>query len=185
MSAVLYKFLFNRAYASPPYSWAQDKEIRDTGPFIGGLYYGTHPAVRIFYSPEVMTWLEGGRKGDIADGGMIVKEMFPPPAALYLDPVIGNTPAKDPKTGVSPLDGLVSSWTVMVKDHSVAKGGWFHANPAAPDIDTSGKTPEQIERAIDAAVEQVLDNYNYPFPYPASGVAQGTCRAATPRPPMR
>ncbi len=36
---VLYRFLFKRTYASSPYSWVQDKEIRDTGPFIGGLYY--------------------------------------------------------------------------------------------------------------------------------------------------
>ncbi len=64
----------------------------------------------------------------------------------------------------------------MVKDRSIAKGGWFYANPAAPKIDTTGKTPAQIEKAIDAAVEQVLDNYDYPFPFPASGVALGTCQ---------
>jgi hypothetical protein len=75
----LYKFLFTRAYAAPPYSWTQDKAVRDTGPFLGGEYHGTHPAVRVYYSPEVMSWLDGGRKGEIADGGMIIKEMFYPP----------------------------------------------------------------------------------------------------------
>ena len=94
---VLYKFLFTRAYAVAPYSWAQDKEVRDTGPFIGGEYHGTHPAVRVFYSPEVMTWLDGGREGEIADGGMIVKEMFYPPAALYYEPTFGEPQLKDPK----------------------------------------------------------------------------------------
>ena len=173
---LLYKFLFKRSYAASPLSWAQDKEIRDAGPFIGGLNYGTHPAVRIYYSPEVIDWLRRGRQGAVADGGMIVKEMFPPPAALYVDPVVGTPPAKDPATGASPLDGLISAWTVMVKDSSAAKGGWFYANPAAPKIDTSGKTPAEIEKAIEAAVEQALDHYNFPFDFPASGVALGTCQ---------
>jgi hypothetical protein len=123
-----------------------------------------------------MDWLKRGRRGEVADGGMIVKEMFPPPAALYVDPVVGTPPPKDPTTGASPLDGLISAWTVMVKDRSVAKGGWFYANPGAPKIDTAGKTHEQIEKAIEAAVEQALDNYNYPFDFPASGIALGTCQ---------
>ena len=49
---VLYKFLFTRAYAAAPCSWTQDKEIRDTGPFIGGEYHGTHPAVRVSTRPR-------------------------------------------------------------------------------------------------------------------------------------
>ncbi len=63
----------------------------------------------------------------------------------------------------------------MVKDRSIAKGSWFYANPAAPKIDTTGKTPEQIEKAIDAAVDS-SGHYDYPFPFPASGVALGTCQ---------
>ena len=182
----LYKFLFKRAYAASPYSWTHDKEIRDTGPFVGGMYYGTHPAVRVYYSPEVMSWLNGGRQGEIADGGMIVKEMFPSPAALYVDPVVGTPPPKDPTTGASPPDGLITAWTVMVKDRKIAKGGWFYANPGAPKIDTTGKTPAEIEKSIDRAVETALDNYDYPFVYPTSGIALGTCqRAATARPRRR
>ena len=44
-----------------------------------------------------MTWLDGGRKGEIADGGMIVKEMFYPPAALYYEPTFGEPLLKDPE----------------------------------------------------------------------------------------
>ena len=58
--------------------WARDKWLRDTGPFIGGEYFGTHPAVRVYYSPEVIRWLEGGRKGRIPDGAVIVKEQYAP-----------------------------------------------------------------------------------------------------------
>src|SRR5258708_2172219 len=54
--------------------WCQDKWVRDTGPYLDSAYYGTHPAARIFYSPEVITWLQGGRKGKIADGAIIIKE---------------------------------------------------------------------------------------------------------------
>jgi len=48
--------------------WCVDKGVRDTGPWINGTYFGTHKAVRIYYSPGVMTWLTGGRTGTIPDG---------------------------------------------------------------------------------------------------------------------
>ena len=54
----LYPFIQNRIYASD-LNWHQDKTVRDTGPYIKKKYYGTHPAVRIFYSPRVMYWLTG------------------------------------------------------------------------------------------------------------------------------
>ena len=56
--------------------WLKDKEVRDTGPYIDGKYYGTHPAVRVYYSPGIMSWLMGGRTGKIADGEMIIKEQY-------------------------------------------------------------------------------------------------------------
>ena len=61
--------------------WCLDKEVRDTGPYHGGTYYGTHPAVRIYYSPKIMQWLTAGRQGAIPDGAMIIKEQYTPPAA--------------------------------------------------------------------------------------------------------
>ena len=45
-----------------------------------------------------------------------------------------------------------------------------------PTLDTTGKTPQQVEKAIDEAIESALDNYDYPFPFPASGIALGTCQ---------
>jgi hypothetical protein len=96
----LYAFIQNREYDTK-LNWCVDKGVRDTGPWIQGKYYGTHPAVRIYYSPRVMYWLTGDpdswkegkktgeakpkkpREGPVPDGGMIVKEMFQAPAKRY------------------------------------------------------------------------------------------------------
>lgn len=94
--------------------WCGDKGtggslVRDTGPFVEGVYYGTHPAVRIYYSPRVMNWLINGRTGPIPDGAMIIKEQYRPPAARYAG--LGLPPVTD--------------WTIMLKDANGAKDGWF------------------------------------------------------------
>lgn len=59
--ARLFAFLNARGYAS--LGWRQDKGVRDTGPYADGKSFGTHPAVRVFYSPGVVRWLLGGRVG--------------------------------------------------------------------------------------------------------------------------
>jgi mono/diheme cytochrome c family protein len=92
--------------------WCVDKGVRDTGPFLQGVYYGNHPAVKIYYSPQIMQWLLGGRQGTIPDGAMIVKEQYSPPAARYA----GLTDAQLPK---------VTGWTIMLRDSQGAKDGWF------------------------------------------------------------
>jgi mono/diheme cytochrome c family protein len=92
--------------------WCVDKGVRDTGPFIEGVYFGTHPAVRIYYSPTIMRWLLAGRQGTIPDGAMIIKEQYPPPAGRYA----GLTEDQLPR---------VSDWTVMIKDSQGSKDGWF------------------------------------------------------------
>jgi len=97
--------------------WCRDKGsehslVRDTGPFAKGVYYGTHPSVRIYYSPRAMKWLADGRQGPIPDGAMIIKEQYSPPAARYS----GLSDAQLPK---------VTDWTIMIKDASGAKDGWF------------------------------------------------------------
>lgn len=89
--------------------WRHDLRVRNTGPFIDNRNFGTHPAVKVWYSPEAWEWMESGRKGSIGDGAIIVKEMFTPP-------VIGGLP--DP-----PLEG----WTVMVKDSAGARDRWYWA----------------------------------------------------------
>lgn len=94
--------------------WCVDKYIRDTGSYINGAYYGTHPAVRIYYSPEVVAWLRGGRKGMPADGAVIIKEQYPPPAARY------SHTATDAE--LQPHD-----WTVMIRNAKASRDGWFWA----------------------------------------------------------
>jgi mono/diheme cytochrome c family protein len=97
--------------------WCGDKGtggslVRDTGPFVKGVYYGTHPAVRIYYSPRMMNWLINGRTGPIPDGAMIVKEQYRPPAARYAGLREDQLPT-------------VTDWTIMLKDANGAKDGWF------------------------------------------------------------
>ena len=112
---LLFAFLQQRKYDHS--QWGRDKALRDTGPYLNGEYYGTHPAVRVYYSPEVIEWLEGGRKGPLPDGAMIVKEQYPPPAARHHG-----------KTEKELWDSL-ESWTVMVKDSEGSHDGWFWSNP--------------------------------------------------------
>ncbi len=65
----LYAFLDQGCYKN----WVADAEIRNTGPFIGGLSYGTHDAVKVFYSSQVWEWLKSrNREGEIPDGAILV-----------------------------------------------------------------------------------------------------------------
>lgn len=57
----LYPFIANRDFAG--LNWVRDKSWRDTGPFVLDTSYGVHPAVRMYYSPEILAWLEAGAKG--------------------------------------------------------------------------------------------------------------------------
>lgn len=93
--------------------WCEDKGVRDTGPYINNIAAVVHPGVRIFYSPEVSTWLLNGRQGVIPDGAVIIKEQFPnPPAERYAD---------------TPTDklGCPNDWTFMIKNSKVSRDGWF------------------------------------------------------------
>lgn len=112
----LFDFLNQRGYVK--LGWLPDKGVRDTGPFIAGRYYGTHPAVRVYYSPGVIRWLMNGRIGAIPDGEMIVKEQYAAPAIKHR----GKTEKE--------LWESLESWTVMVKDSSGSHDGWFWSNPA-------------------------------------------------------
>ena len=109
---LLYAFLDQGCYKT----WIADRQIRNSGPFINNQSFGTHNAVKVFYSPEVWDWLKHrNRAGEIPDGAMIVKEMFPSPAKQ---------------------DAKLSAWTVMVKDKKGAYDGWywsFHAPNYAAD----------------------------------------------------
>jgi Cytochrome P460 len=126
----LYAFLAGRRYED--LGWCVDKtinnnHIRETGAFINNTYYGTHPAVRVYYSPEVVEWLVGDRGRPIPDGAMIVKEMFKPPAARYA--------GFDNREVLEHLE----AWSVMVREASGSHDGWYWANPGksalSPDSD--------------------------------------------------
>ncbi|HMG72926.1 MAG TPA: cytochrome P460 family protein [Pyrinomonadaceae bacterium] len=114
---LLYSFLDQGCYRS----WVADSQIRNTGPFVNGASFGTHNAVKIFYSPEAWDWLKHrNRQGEISDGAIIVKEMFPAPA----------------KQG-----SKLSAWTIMVKDKKGSYDGWYWSFQAPgyaaenPDLD--------------------------------------------------
>lgn len=111
----LFDFLRERKYQE--LGWLVDKHVRDTGPYINGQYYGTHPAVRVYYSPGIIQWLANGRTGKIDDGEMIIKEQYAPPAARHAE-----------KDNEALWDSL-ESWTVMVKDSKGSHDGWYWANP--------------------------------------------------------
>lgn len=144
---ILYRFLMERRYVG--LDWSKDKAVRDTGPYIQNQYYGTHPAVRIYYSPEVLRWLENGRRGDLPDGAMIIKEMYTPPAALYQE-LAGDPKYADPAAYQEILGRLISAWTVMVRDSKASRDGWFWANPGAPGE----------KQTIEQAIEKQLDALN-------------------------
>ncbi|MAT68869.1 MAG: hypothetical protein CMJ58_05040 [Planctomycetaceae bacterium] len=114
---ILFRFLLQRRYIE--LGWKRDKGVRDTGPFINNTYYGTHPAVRVFYSPGVIEWLENGRVGAIPDGEMIIKEQYPEPAARHE----GKSEEE--------LRATLKSWTVMVKDAAGSHDGWFWSEAPA------------------------------------------------------
>ena len=134
----LFPFIRRRAYASE-LGWSHDKGMRDTGAYVNGKYFGTHPAVRCFYSPRVMYWLTGDpdfwpqgrdaglalkkepREGVIPDGGMIIKEMLPPPAARYE----GMT--EEELLAILRLP-TSAGCDVMIKDSAGSPSGWFWAS---------------------------------------------------------
>ena len=112
MESLLYGFLRHGCYYDAK-GFEADKRIRDTGPYINKTYYGPHPAVRIFYSPEMMGWLRAGRHGRVPDGAIMIKEMYDPPAVQF--------ESFDEKQ----IRGALHMWTVMIRDSAASKDGWF------------------------------------------------------------
>lgn len=92
--------------------WCVDKGVRDTGPYVNHVMYGTHPAVRVYYSPEMMAWLRGGRRGVPKDGAVIIKEQY------------GDKPAEYFR-GRRDADLKPTDWTIMVRRSSASHDGWF------------------------------------------------------------
>lgn len=149
----LYSWIMDRKYAG--LDWCHDKEVRDTGPFVDGQYHGTHPAVLIYYSPEVMKWLidrENGIEGEIPDGAMIVKEMYGAPAQIYRDIQRIKGDKEYEKVRLQQL----ADWTVMVKDNKASSDGWFWGSVSAPTL-KNGKLQSKKE-AIKAQLDTRANN---------------------------
>ncbi len=130
---VLGEFFDNYCHRNAASGWVRDKRVRDTGPYVavsqpGGTWsspraYGTHLPVVIWYNPKMIEWLRQNRphEGDapaapapIPDGAVMVKEMFPAPAARCdrYPPEHLTVPAS---TGVA----------FMIRDAANAQDGWF------------------------------------------------------------
>ncbi|MEO8381926.1 MAG: hypothetical protein ABI779_19850 [Acidobacteriota bacterium] len=176
----LYPWLDARCYVKlyeAKTGWARDKSIRDTGPFIsagangltfgltGDLDFGVHPSVRIYYSPDVMAWLTGGRKGVVPDGGIIVKEMYYPQSAPYYNSLDAEAQARS-----------LTSWTVMVKQAGASWDGWYWAYHAVPvtasteddeDLAASRLDPHArvAGRRSRADLESSVPDHDPGFPY--------------------
>ncbi len=112
----LQKFVVSRGYAT----WCQDQfrstGVRMTGPVlparsrttgvVANTAFSTHARVKVYYSKDVVTWLQRGRVGEIPDGAMIVKAMWPG---------AGDTTA----------DADIDGWAVMFRDSRASKDGWL------------------------------------------------------------
>jgi len=123
-------YLRNFCHRNAAAGWKRDKRVRDTGPYIAtlqdgkwvGKAYGTHAPVVIWYSTEMVDWLEVNRPHDtsaapqapapVPDGAIMIKEMFPAPASACarVDPV-----------RLLPTSGAA----VMIRDRQGAQDGWF------------------------------------------------------------
>lgn len=130
--ATLSLFFNNWCHRDTEAGWVRDKFVRDTGPYTAsrlpgagqpwaGKYHGTHNPVVIWYSPEAAEWLltnrpAGGHGNPDAPpfphGSILVKEMFPQPAAACAD---------HPPENLWPTSGAA----IMVRDADASHDGWF------------------------------------------------------------
>ena len=97
--AKLETYMAGLCYRSAP-GWMHDQSIRSSG--------GVHPLVKIWYSPEMWHWITiDHRKGNPADGAMLVKEQF------------------------TDVTKNLDEWTIMVKDSQSSHDGWYWADLSA------------------------------------------------------
>ncbi len=143
-------------YRAAPYEWLHDARWRLTGDYEGcppdGVDHGPHPAVRIYYSPEVIDWMCEYRRGEderpgaeaLPAGAMIIKEMISPEAvALVRKPGTDTLWIGPPAAGGAAYDDAFDSWTVMIKSPGSSADGWYYAYFAR---DPKGKNPPLMDR---------------------------------------
>lgn len=121
----LREFAFARLYDTE-LDWVRDQNVRFTGPYIGefgkGLSYGTHAAIRIYYSPEVVDWLCGGREGALPDGAVILKEEY----AFNEELDVKIDGAGCMEVGPDAKPELIG-YSIMVKNEESSYDGWYWA----------------------------------------------------------
>jgi len=117
-------FLRERGYVHE-LGWPGDLNWRLTGPYVGpigsGSAYGVHPAVRLYYSPEIVAWLCGGRVTEIPDGAILIKEMH------SINQSLGITIDSEGCMVIG-ADVEPNSWTIMVKQKDESLDGWYWGN---------------------------------------------------------
>jgi len=95
-------------------NWVSDRELRNTGPFINNTDFGTHPAVKIYYSPEFWDWVKNRhRAGEIPDGSIIIKEQYTSPAGP---------------------DAKLTGWSVMIRDTAGSWDAWYWDGHSISDV---------------------------------------------------
>jgi cytochrome c553 len=157
---LLREFLNSESYQS----WPHDQEWRLTGPYVGdigaGKSYGVHPAVRVYYSPQVVKWMCTDRNQEIGVGAIIIKEMHDIDSNLKIDKDENNC------MSIPKNDQLkAGSWTVMVKSEQ-SHDGWYWANPTP-----SGGNPPILDKSAfiqksDQPSQPIARNSNwYPTGY--------------------
>jgi hypothetical protein len=124
----LAEYLSKLCHRDTDAGWKPDKRIRDTGPYVAtyrdgkwsAAYYGTHPAVLVWYSPEMLDWLKRNRQREdappatepVPDGAIMIKEMFLPPASTCADAHWEH---------LKPTKGIA----LMIRDRAASYDGWF------------------------------------------------------------
>ena len=128
----LQDFLRSQAYETE-LNWASDQQWRLTGPYVGeigsGSNYGSHPAVQVFYSPEVVAWMCSDRSTELPDGAMVIKAM------QDIDQDLGIELTNNACMNITE-DPEPSGWTIIVKNAAASTDGWYWGYYGA----TSGST---------------------------------------------
>ncbi len=128
------QFFNNYCYRDPSLNFSVDKDVRAVGPYIANLtdagwqatYKGFHQPVVIWYSPEMVDWLETNRPVNadgeaeqpkapvtkVPDQSIIIKEMYKAPASRCAGSDLEN---------LTPSSGIA----YMVRDGKASHDGWF------------------------------------------------------------
>jgi hypothetical protein len=130
---------FLRAFAyENELNWAGDLQWRLTGPYVGeignGSNYGSHPAVQIFYSPEVVAWMCSDRSTELPDGAMIIKAMQDVNQDLGIE--LSNNACMSITEDPEP-----SGWTIIVKNSAASTDGWYWGYYGATGGSTGPTSP--------------------------------------------